>query len=652
MQYLSVGINALSGQLPRELGSLTDLISLSFSSNNFSGSLPSELGNLVNLQQLYMDSCGISGPIPPSFANLQGLTQMWASDIELTGRIPDFIGNWSGLSVLRFQGTALQGPIPLSFSNLTSLTNLAISDLSNGSFSLDFISGLRSLNILNLRNNNIFGPIPANISAYRSLSQLDLSFNNLSGEIPSSLFSGSLNFLFLGNNRLTGTLPPIKNSTLTNIDLSYNELSGSFPSWITEQNLQINLIANNFSLDGSLNSSNLPPGLNCLQRNFPCGRNAPIYSEFAVKCGGQQIRSANQVLFESDNGALGPATYNVTRSSRWAVSNVGLFANQNNPSYITSSTSQITNTLDSELFQTSRISPGSLRYYGLGLENGNYTLTLQFAETQMVETRRVWQSLGRRVFDVYVQGRLVEREFDIRREAGGTSLRAVVRNYNNVRVTENYVEVHLFWAGKGTCCIPLQGTYGPSISAISASPEFTPSVTNDPPTTRRTRNRTGLIVGIVVPLVLATLVSLYFAYYFLQKKKKRQTLEDEEFFGMDTRPYTFTYAALRDATDDFNPENKLGEGGFGPVFKGTLEDGRVVAVKQLSVASHQGKSQFVAEIATISAVQHRNLVKLYGCCIESDKRLLVYEYLENKSLDQALFGTTLKNFLNYLYRNY
>lgn len=61
-------------------------------------------------------------------------------------------------------------------------------------------------------------------------------------------------------------------------------------------------------------------------------------------------------------------------------------------------------------------------------------------------------------------------------------------------------------------------------------------------------------------------------------------------------------------------------------------------MKQLSVASHQGKSQFVAEIATISAVQHRNLVKLYGCCIEGDKRLLVYEYLENKSLDQALFG--------------
>ena len=74
------------------------------------------------------------------------------------------------------------------------------------------------------------------------------------------------------------------------------------------------------------------------------------------------------------------------------------------------------------------------------------------------------------------------------------------------------------------------------------------------------------------------------------------------------------------------------------VLQGALNDGRVVAVKQLSVASQQGKSQFVAAIAAISTVQHYNLVKLYGCCIEGNKWLLVYEHLENKSLDEALFG--------------
>jgi serine/threonine protein kinase len=72
--------------------------------------------------------------------------------------------------------------------------------------------------------------------------------------------------------------------------------------------------------------------------------------------------------------------------------------------------------------------------------------------------------------------------------------------------------------------------------------------------------------------------------------------------------------------------------------QGKLLDGRMVAVKQLSPTSHQGKKEFMAEIATISSVQHRNLVKLHGCCMDSKEPLLVYEYLENGSLDRAIFG--------------
>ncbi|KAL9298076.1 hypothetical protein ACSQ67_023972 [Phaseolus vulgaris] len=111
----------------------------------------------------------------------------------------------------------------------------------------------------------------------------------------------------------------------------------------------------------------------------------------------------------------------------------------------------------------------------------------------------------------------------------------------------------------------------------------------------------------------------------------------EELLGIDTKPYTFSYSELKNATNDFSLENKLGEGGFGSVHKGTLNDGRAIAVKRLSIGSNQGKSQFVTQIATISVVQHRNLVQLYGCCIKGREKLLVYEYLANKSLDQALF---------------
>ncbi|CAH1419858.1 unnamed protein product [Lactuca virosa] len=627
MQYITISINALSGQVPREIGQLTDLRLLSFSGNNFNGSLPPEIGNLRELQQIYIDSSGVTGEIPPSFANLRNLQTVWASDNGFTGRIPDFIGNWSQLQALRFEGNSFEGSIPSSFSRLASLQELRISGLSNGN--LDFIHNLKSLSVLMLRNNKLSGSIPNDIGEHVNLTLLDLSFNNLSGEIPRGLFNLSqMSFLFLGNNSLTGTLPNAKSTTLRNIDLSYNELSGTLPSWVIDQTLQLNIVANNFTLNNS--------GLNCLQRGFPCGRGSPIYSDFGINCGGPRITSSSRLVHEQENESLGPATYYLTPERRWGVSNVG---RRDNPADIVSSQRQFTNTLDSELYQTARLSAGSLRYYGLGLENGNYTVKLRFAEIE-IEDGLTWRSLGRRVFDIYVQGNMVIQDFDIKREAGGASNRPVTREVI-VEVSNNYLEVHLFWSGKGTCCIPTQGTFGPLISAISATPNFIPSVSKNPPSNKK-KNNTGLIVaGILVPIVVVSFLVLLALYILRQRRKKKNNDDnyDEEFLGIEARPYTFSYEELRDATNDFSPANKLGEGGFGPVYKGTLADGRVIAVKQLSIASQHGRSQFVAEIATISAVQHRNLVKLYGCCIDGAKRLLVYEYLENKSLDQALFGS-------------
>ncbi|XP_073148700.1 probable LRR receptor-like serine/threonine-protein kinase At1g56140 [Henckelia pumila] len=638
MQYLSLGINALSGELPKELGLLSDLRSIAFGTNNFSGPLPPELGNLSRLEQIYFDSAGVSGPIPPSFANLTSLARVWASDNDLTGEIPDFIGNWTKLIALRFQGNSFQGSIPSSFSNLSSLEDLRISDISNGSSSLDFLRNTPTrLASLVLRNNNVSGSIPSFFGQFGNLQLLDLSFNNLTGGLPEFLLNlQRITSLFLGSNKFTGVLPAQKISSLQNVDLSYNELSRSFPSWVSQQNLQINLVGNNFTIGGS-NQSVLPSGLDCLQRNFPCRRGSPIYSSFSVKCGGPPIRSSDQTVYERDNETLGPATYYMTSTGRWAVSNAGLPSDSSNPRYQTSSLYQFTNTLDPELFQTARLSPGSLRYYGLGLENGNYTVKLQFAEIEIFGSR-TWKSLGRRVFDIYVQGNLELKDFDIQKEVG--SLRAVPKEFK-AKVSENYLEIHLFWAGKGTCCVPAQGTYGPLIQAINVTPDFVPSVSNEPPLPKK--NRTGLIVGISAAVGAASLLSILAISYLFWRRKMQRDFEDEELLGIDTRPYTFSYTELKTATDDFSPVNKLGEGGFGPVYKGTLADGREVAVKQLSVGSHQGKSQFVAEIATISAVQHRNLVKLYGCCIEGNKRLLVYEYLENKSLDQLLFGIGTKS---------
>nr|DAD20891.1 TPA_asm: hypothetical protein HUJ06_022354 [Nelumbo nucifera] len=105
----------------------------------------------------------------------------------------------------------------------------------------------------------------------------------------------------------------------------------------------------------------------------------------------------------------------------------------------------------------------------------------------------------------------------------------------------------------------------------------------------------------------------------------------------------FRYNELKSATNNFDASNKIGRGGFGTVYKGILSNGTKVAVKALSAESKQGVNQFLAEIQTVSNVKHPNLVELIGCCVQGNNRILVYEYVENNSLDRALLGSKSKS---------
>ncbi|XP_039168071.1 G-type lectin S-receptor-like serine/threonine-protein kinase At1g61480 isoform X1 [Eucalyptus grandis] len=104
----------------------------------------------------------------------------------------------------------------------------------------------------------------------------------------------------------------------------------------------------------------------------------------------------------------------------------------------------------------------------------------------------------------------------------------------------------------------------------------------------------------------------------------------------------YSFDSILLATNKFSTTSKLGQGGFGSVYKGKLKDGKEVGVKRLSSASAQGVEEFKNEIILISKLQHRNLVKLMGYCIEGEEKILVYEYLSNKSLDTFLFDSRKK----------
>lgn len=109
----------------------------------------------------------------------------------------------------------------------------------------------------------------------------------------------------------------------------------------------------------------------------------------------------------------------------------------------------------------------------------------------------------------------------------------------------------------------------------------------------------------------------------------------------------FDFETIVRATDNFTDYNKLGQGGFGIVYKGRLLEGREIAVKRLSRNSGQGTEEFKNEVRLIAKLQHRNLVRLLGCCVEMDEKMLVYEYMENRSLDSVIFDKARSSVLNW-----
>ncbi|PRQ31241.1 putative protein kinase RLK-Pelle-DLSV family [Rosa chinensis] len=109
----------------------------------------------------------------------------------------------------------------------------------------------------------------------------------------------------------------------------------------------------------------------------------------------------------------------------------------------------------------------------------------------------------------------------------------------------------------------------------------------------------------------------------------------------------YDFEAIRSATDDFSDENKLGQGGFGAVYKGRLHNGRYIAVKRLSKSSEQGDREFKNEVTLVAQLQHRNLVSLLGFCLKGEERLLIYEYIPNKSLNHFIFDPTSHGHLDW-----
>ncbi|KAJ6862255.1 LRR receptor-like serine/threonine-protein kinase [Populus alba x Populus x berolinensis] len=562
LMNLDFGKNVLNGAIPAEIERLSNMQHLDFGSNNFIGPLPTSLGKLTSLQELYINSSGVSGRIPQEFANLKSLRTLWASDNLFTGKLPDFFGTLTKLRNLRLQGTLLEGPIPSSFSALKKLGDLTrmFSEKcrytsSSGMFAdpHDF----EKLSTLGTNSRPTGKLLPVARTGFefqqinRSNSRLISRFSFITISVSSILYHFGLRFImmgsvklilvhqnhstfipmmnhvqlvylvlleevlaiyvrYLGSNNLNGQLPAnIIGPNLIAIDVSFNPLSGNLPQNSMRVGLSMNAVGT------SINANNLQGA----SKLISSAATKFHQKHFSVKCGGTDQTSASGIEYEGDLESMGAASLYTSSDNLWAVSNTGNFiSNPNGQQYLTQTGSQITGTLDSELYKTARISPSSLRYYGLGLQNGRYSVELHFAEIGMDDSHS-WKGLGRRLFDVYIQGEIVLKDFNIKNEAGG-SKKALIKTFE-ANVTNTIMDIHFFWAGKGTCCIPYQGTYGPLVSAIHVS-----QVSDGAGSSKKDKKRVGKLVGISMACVagLVIISSVFYLWWIKEDSSQHMRI--------------------------------------------------------------------------------------------------------------------------------
>ncbi|KAE8680083.1 putative Leucine-rich repeat protein kinase family protein [Hibiscus syriacus] len=629
LQVLFLSHNQFGGTVPEGLGNLTTLKQLFVGWNNFRGTIPIEISNLPNLDTLYLGDNMLSGPIPPAIFNsstmvylslqtnslsghlpptlwLPQLQIFYLSGNQLSGEIPPSLSNASDLTSIDIPNNSFSGSLPESFGNLIYLQNLNLAYNKFSNKPSSFISSLTNCRFLKniyidenpLVNTNLPASI-GNLSV--SLDVFSASGCNINGSIPKEI--GNLTALLslnLDNNELMGTIPTTvgRLRELQSLSLQDNDLDGSIPVDICHLERFSYLILTNNDLSGSIPA--------CLG-NITSLRDLFLSSNRFTGSIPLTLTRLEDIMHLnlSSNSLSGPLPENI---GKWqVVIDMDLSGNQlygDIPVGI------------GDLIGITHLSLSSNKLQGSIPESIAKMIVLEFLDLS-------------------------------RNNLSGTIPRSLEKllmlKYFNVSFNRLQGEVP---NGGAFSNYSIQSFMGNQVFCGAARLHLPPCKIN----AHRSRSRKvrKLLAYILPPVASATMLVLALIIISLRSRKGKASIPTQG----DVLPLAtwrmISYHELQEATAWFCESNFLGAGSFGSVYRGTLADGTIIAVKVFNVDSERAFKSFEVECEVLRQILHRNLVKIISSCCNLEFKALVLEFLPNGSLEKWLYSHN--HFLDILQR--
>ncbi|XP_022951232.1 probable LRR receptor-like serine/threonine-protein kinase At3g47570 [Cucurbita moschata] len=614
LQVLVLAGNRFYGAIPPSFGNLTSLVTINLGTNSIGGSIPTQLSNIPNLKNLIIAVNNLSGTVPPGIYNMSSLVTLTLASNHLWGTFPKDIGEkLPNLLVFIFCFNKFTGTIPASMHNITRIRIIRFGD--------NFLEGtvppglekLHHLSMYNIRYNKLVGSdangglnFITSLTNCSRLAFLTLEGNKFEGVIPDSIgnLSQELSKLYMGENRFYGKIPTTISNLhgLTLLNMSDNSLSGEIPAQMGKlDKLQMLLMARN-RLSGSIPSS--LGDLRMLNQIDLSGNE--LVGNIPISFGNFKNLLYLDLSKNKLNGSIPRETLTLPALSKHLNLSNNLLTGSL-PKEIGSLQNvvaiDISNNLISGNIPSSISGCKSLEVLIMARNKLSGPIPITFDDLR-----------GLQLLDLssnHLSGPIPD---ELQRL---NALRTLNLSFNDL---EGVVPMEL----RNITNLYLQGNPKLCGGYFSCA----------------TTGTKGMVIKIVVISVLSALLAMFLVFgtvvYFMRRKSKVPLSVSTEW--VKGKPEMISHRELCLATDNFCPENMIGKGSFGTVYRGCLEQGIGIAVKVFNTERAGSVRSFLAECEALRHVRHRNLVKLITSCCSIDLKqneflALVYEFLSNGSLD-------------------